>query len=367
MSVKTSDFEVAVVGGGLYGAMIALVMAKKYRKVILIEKFDGLLTRASYNNQARVHNGYHYPRSFLTALRSHANYSIFLNDFSDAIADKTGMYYAIAKTFSKTTARQFARVCEQFGSPLRPVEERVRSLFNDVLIDDIFKVDEAIFDAGILRKILKERLRKLGVKVMYKTQVVEVARDPQGVVLKMKDGRDFRVGEAYICTYSQINRILIASGLSALPFKYEMTEMPLFRAPVELEGIGITVLDGPFWGALPFPDRGLHTLYHVRYTVHATWFDDGRGIWPDLAKLSSKTNFLYMIKDAARYLPILSGVRRESSLYEVRTVLQKDEINDGRPILYKRNYDIPGLNVMGGKIDNIYDILEKIEKDESSV
>ena len=52
----------------------------------------------------------------------------------------------------------------------------------------------------------------------------------------------------------------------------------------------------------------------------------------------------------------------------MRTVLQKDEINDGRPILYKRNYDIPGLNVvMGGKIDNIYDILEKIEKDESSV
>ena len=70
-----------------------------------------------------------------------------------------------------------------------------------------------------------------------------------------------------------------------------------------------------------------------------------------------------MIKDAARYIPCLSHATHVDSLYEIRTVLTQHEDDDGRPILYRRNYGIPGLHiVMGGKIDNVYDVVRTIER-----
>ena len=70
-----------------------------------------------------------------------------------------------------------------------------------------------------------------------------------------------------------------------------------------------------------------------------------------------------MIKDAQRYLPLLKGIENKQSLFEVRTVLREYEVNDGRPILFKKDYGIKGFHVvMGGKIDNVYDILEGIEE-----
>jgi hypothetical protein len=51
------------------------------------------------------------------------------------------------------------------------------------------------------------------------------------------------------------------------------------------------------------------------------------------------------------------------SLYEVKTVLCKNEVDDGRPILFKESQEIRGMySILGGKLDNIYDILERIEK-----
>ena len=70
-----------------------------------------------------------------------------------------------------------------------------------------------------------------------------------------------------------------------------------------------------------------------------------------------------MLKDAERYIPLFSKASYVKSLFEIKTLLLKNEKNDGRPIVYKKNY---GLNnhyiILGGKIDNIYDIQEKVSK-----
>ena len=58
--------DVMVVGGGFYGCALALHLRRSFERVVIVEREDGLLRRASYNNQARLHNGYHYPRSFRT-------------------------------------------------------------------------------------------------------------------------------------------------------------------------------------------------------------------------------------------------------------------------------------------------------------
>ena len=100
--------DAVIIGGGFYGSVIAIYLAK-YRglkNISLIEKESELLSRASYNNQARVHNGYHYPRSLITAYRSHVNLLKFIDEYSSAINQRTTMLYAIANN-SKTNAKQF--------------------------------------------------------------------------------------------------------------------------------------------------------------------------------------------------------------------------------------------------------------------
>jgi hypothetical protein len=39
-----------------------------------------------------------------------------------------------------------------------------------------------------------------------------------------------------------------------------------------------------------------------------------------------------------------------------------NESNDARPILFEKHAHLPGsYSVLGGKIDNIYDVLEKLD------
>jgi hypothetical protein len=69
------------------------------------------------------------------------------------------------------------------------------------------------------------------------------------------------------------------------------------------------------------------------------------------------TNAPLMIRDAARYMPAMSRCVPHGSLWEVKTVLPQSELDDGRPILFSRDPELPGLiSIMGGKLDNIYDI-----------
>ena len=38
-----------------------------------------------------------------------------------------------------------------------------------------------------------------------------------------------------------------------------------------MSNYGVTIMDGPFMSSIPFPQRNLHSLTHVRYTPHFTW------------------------------------------------------------------------------------------------
>ena len=81
MSAAATECDALVIGGGFFGCMTAAQLRRYYPKVVLCEMSGSLLGRASYHNQARVHNGYHYPRSLLTALRSHVNFPMFVEAF----------------------------------------------------------------------------------------------------------------------------------------------------------------------------------------------------------------------------------------------------------------------------------------------
>src|SRR4051812_50175411 len=122
-------WDAVVAGGGFYGLYLAEQLAARVRRVLLCEAGPALMARASYANQARVHNGYHYPRSVLTAVRSRVNFPRFLEEFGSAILQPVTHLYAIGRRGSLITADQFFRSMQRIGAPVAPAPPELADLF----------------------------------------------------------------------------------------------------------------------------------------------------------------------------------------------------------------------------------------------
>lgn len=364
----SGSHDAVVIGGGFYGAAIATYLAqqRKLSRVVLIEQGAALLQRASYNNQARVHNGYHYPRSFTTAFRSRINLPRFVQDYPHAVRQDFTKLYAIARRNSKVTARQFERFCREIGAHIEVAPLSIGTLFESRLIEQVFCVEEYAFDSTQLAQTARRELAEAGVQVRLNTRVRHIRQnDGQQLVDCHGDGQDAILSTRYVfnCTYSGLNQFGGDFGGTRARLKHEITEMGLVKTPPLLQEFGVTVMDGPFFSMMPFPARSLHTLSHVRYTPHLHWIDEA-GIDPyqRLRDYHRESRVDRMVRDVGRYMPSVLDVKHVDSLFEVKTILLKNEGNDGRPILFEEDPRIPGCySILGGKIDNIYDVLEKLD------
>jgi glycine/D-amino acid oxidase-like deaminating enzyme len=357
-------WDAVVVGGGFYGLYLADRLAARVRRVLLCERGPGLMARASYANQARVHNGYHYPRSILTAVRSRVNFPRFVAEFRSAVDAGFEKLYAVARRGSKVTAEQFYEAMRRIGAPIEPAAAAVKDRFDRALIDDVFRVREYAFDSATLCEVMSDRVERAGVTVRLNTTVERVAPLPGGAVRVRANGTELAAGLVLACGYAQTNAVAAASGLPVIPLKHELAEMALVEVPDGLKPLGVTVMDGPFFSCMPFPPRGLHTLSHVRYTPHGHWYDPADASAYDVfAAAQKRTAFPHMVRDAARYLPALAGCEYRDSLWEVKTVLPRSEADDSRPILFRADHGVANYHVvMGGKIDNVYDVADELMK-----
>lgn len=368
-----SAYDVVVIGGGFFGARLAHHAAKVHRhRTLLIDSADRLLTRASYANQARIHNGYHYPRSIVTAMRSAANFPRFQAEFPEAVTDDFEKFYGVARIGSNVTAQQFEIFAHRIGAPIEDAPEDVGRLFDQGRLERLFRVKETAFNALALAERVGRDMDAAGVERLQPAEARRVRREAGGIVLDV--GRagapdiTLRARRVFNCTYSRTNRLLAASGIELVPLKHEIAELCLVEPTPEISGRGFTIMCGPFFSIMPFPARGLYSFSHVRYTPHGSWQDataaDYRDPYDVLGAYAKVTRFENMRRDAGRIMPAILGVRYVDSLFEVKTVLPRSEVDDGRPILYRRHRDMPGLiSVLGAKIDNIYDMIAFADDD----
>jgi hypothetical protein len=150
-----------------------------------------------------------------------------------------------------------------------------------------------------------------------------------------------------------------------LDLKAEITELCLVDPPPQLARRGVTVMDGPFFSCMPMPAEGCHSLTHVRYTPHASWDlrrgDLGRRPYGVLEGYPRGSRFLHMQRDAARYLPALRGLKQRGSLFEVKAVPNRHELDDGRPIMVRRHTADPlCASVLGAKLDSVFELEDAI-------
>jgi len=358
--------DALVIGGGFYGCCLAVFLSRRFGKVLLVDRAERLLTRASRGNQARLHNGYHYPRSFLTAVRSRKNLDAFRREFPEGVVSEFHHLYAIARSDSKVGHRHFERFANSIGARLRPAGEAQTKLFSPRLVEAVYEVEEPAFDADILRTVLERRLNETGVVVLNSREVSALRPIGGEVRATLTDGTEIAADWVFNCTYSALNRTVSTSDAMRPRLVHQLTEIALIEPPEALRHLAVTVMDGPFFSTMPFPPEHLHSLTHVRYTPHYTWSEADQ---PDIdpAELlrapAQDSRFPWMVRDARRYLPVIEDARYVRSLFEIKTIPEGTHADDARPILFHRDTTAPRIvSILGGKLDNIFDVYDYVNQ-----
>jgi glycine/D-amino acid oxidase-like deaminating enzyme len=356
------DYESIIIGAGFYGISVATHLCSLgAKRVLVIEREDAPMRRASLINQARVHNGYHYPRNFVTAYRSAQSFSRFVKEYRNAVKSDFDQIYAIAARGSHVSARQFSSVMRSIGVLCEGAQRSHFALFNPSTVEAVFRTVEYAFDAKELARISMDKAEAAGVEFLWNTEVQSLDEDEKGCVkVFLGNGDVISAPTAFNCTYGRIHKL--HPGIKKT-IKYEACEVCLIEPPNLLKNLGITVMDGPFWSCMPYPARNLHSLTHVKHTPGNWITSDNAGeqdpyfILPDP---QSPSAFEAMRADAARFVPCMQEAKFVDSLREVKSILIANEGDDGRPILVDGKINSGITSVLGGKLDNIFDVLDRI-------
>lgn len=364
-----------VVGAGLFGLYGALVMARRGLRVALLDADQQPMMRASQVNQARVHNGYHYPRSLTTALSSVHYYRRFVRDFADAVNTRFEQIYAIAQSQSFMSSDGFEMFCRRAGVQCDPVDPL--TWFRRGAVESAYRTDEYSFDAERLRRIMTTRVTDDPRVTWYQpARMSHVDRDADGFTVQLEDGRRLRADGVLNASYAGTNQVLTLLGEEALALKYELCEIILTNVSDELRGVGLTVMDGEYFSLMPYGLSGFHSLTSVGFTPHRVSHDatphfvcqarnpvcndvalDNCSFCPE----APASSWPFVSQMTRRYLGDQHTVRFAESLYAVKTVLKTSEVDDARPTMVIRHSEAPWLtSVLSGKIATIYDLDEAL-------
>lgn len=376
--MEKQRFDYAVIGGGIFGCYAALFLAGKGARVALFEKERRLFQKASLVNQARLHGGYHYPRSMATALLSDEHKSRFTAEHRNFVNGAFEKYYAIDRYGSFTDGMQFERFCGYLGIPCSRVE--VHPLFNFERIEALYLTEEHSFDPVLLQRYYQDKVAACpSVSLFLDTRPIFAEIHSDVWLIRYQQGdkqEELYAGAAINATYAAINGVNRIFGMGRLEVMHEISEIAFVSSP-QMRGKGLTVMDGPFGSIMPYGLSGLLSLSSVAYTHHKVSYADmprfdcmqpdrdpaccsqAPGICNRCAR-KPDSNAFKMLAQMRRYFSDQVQWQYLFSWFTIKTKLKASHIDDSRPTEITRLNERPAYYCLfSGKINSIYEI-EKI-------
>ncbi len=369
-----------MIGAGLYGLYSALFCGQRGQRVTVLECDGRPFGRATYINQARVHQGYHYPRSLSTAMKSAGYFQRFNEDFGFAINREFEKVYATSRQFSWSDGAQFKKFCQMAGIPCE--ELHPERFFKKGMCDGAFLTREYTYDAAILRDYYLEKLKGLpNVEILYNVDIQSIEKHSGCYRVFTAESGDFETGFLLNATYAGANQVLDMLGFEKFKIKYELCEIILCEAGDKLRPYGFTVMDGPFFSIMPFGKTGDHSLTSVTFTPHTTSYDPVP-TFPCQARSGGHCSprrlgncndcpakppsaFPYMANLARKYLKDEYAFTYKGSLFSMKPILMSSEIDDSRPTVVRSYSEKPTfVAVLSGKINTVYDLDEVLSHEE---
>jgi len=370
-------YDKIIIGAGLYGLYSAELCGRQGDRVLVLEYDNEPFARATYINQARVHMGYHYPRSFSTAIKSAHYFERFLNDYEFCILQEFDQVYATSSKFSWTNAEQFKKFCK--AADIRCYEVSPDNYFKPGMCDGAFLTREYTYDANILKEYLVNKINTYpNVTVNYGVRIKNIKQVEDSFVITLSNEDTFTTKFLLNATYASTNQITSMLGYEPFKIKYELCEIILCKVNDKLKNVGFTVMDGPFFSIMPFGKTGLHSLTSVTFTPHVTSYDSlptfecqirsqGHCSPQQLGNCNTcpakpQSAWPYMSNMARKYMKDEFGFEYATSLFSMKPILKASEIDDSRPTVIKQYSSNPTfISVLSGKINTVYDLDEVIK------
>lgn len=363
------NYDFVVIGAGIYGLYTAKLLSAKYN-VLVIDADDYPFSRASWVNQARLHNGYHYPRSKETAIQASNHFDRFQRDFSEAIFKDFDQVYAIASSGSLTNPEQFESFCSAVKIPLKEINSN--GFFVEGSIQKAYLTKEyALNYSEVSAKLLKNSMFHISLK----TVVTSVKKKATHFILTMSNGEIIETGGVINTTYASLNQVNRLFDVEPAPMKYELCELVLCKPPKNMTNSGITVMDGPFFSLMPFGRKDKYSLWSVKHSVIETSHQQLPAFTCQLkgntcnqlqlnncnsCQAAPKSSFQKMKNLVSEFLQD-PEIEYHGSAYTVKAISKEAESDDSRLVYFKKHSSEPYYaHVFSGKINCIYELDSKL-------
>ncbi|MDA9086073.1 FAD-binding oxidoreductase [Methylophilaceae bacterium] len=356
-------FNIVVIGCGIFGAEIALKASSKGLSVKVFEANEDILLGASMNNQNRLHLGFHYPRDIETGIQSIRGFDLFKKKYEKCIQSNFLNTYFIADNNSFTNIDEYLIFCKELGIPFKNINSKDLPIRLEGVGSGI-SCDEVVYDCEILRDIVKESIKYNNINISLKSRVDEIGKIDNLFTLKTTSGEEVDADVVINATYGASNYLTEQLGILVPERQYEYTAVPIIE--LDIDRIGVTIMDGPFLTILPFGTTNKFLLYHVDLSVIDSEVSTKLNLeWlvketSPLSKIDKEEYFNMMIDQCKNFIPVLKNSKLIDFLGGPRMVLPRSEHSDARPSLITNTNNY--IEVFSGKIDHSIWVAEEIIK-----
>jgi hypothetical protein len=229
--------RIRILGGGWYGCHLALTLMD-YHEVELHEMRGDIFQGASGANPARLHMGYHYPRSKVTREHSQRNLQIFKDVYRDFVGAVHVNIYGVAEENSLV----------DYGNYIKALEGEVPFLEIDPIEYGMYHCEGAILTpeyhirVDAVRKAMKDWLG----------DIIKLNVTPES---SKKSDFDVTID----CTFAALRNLSVD--------RYEACVTFVYKDKVERDTAwAVTIMDGPFPSFYPHFEENTVSLTSAKWT-----------------------------------------------------------------------------------------------------
>lgn len=226
--------KIAIIGGGWVGCHLAHKLQREH-DVTIFEKHKKLFTQTSYNNQNRLHLGFHYARSFETRELCQKTFFRFINDYKFATNKIDKNLYCVAKNDSLLDYKTYLKIFEEF------------------------EFEETTYNPESFEGCINTREQHIDFRKMFEFFNTNLVFERKNVTPKLLEG----LQKKYDLVINATNNHL--TDKMSDNYFYEITSSLIYRKIKKTVFDSITVVDGNLFSIYPYIDDTF-TVTDVEFT-----------------------------------------------------------------------------------------------------
>lgn len=329
--------RILIKGAGWYGCHLGLSLKDAGHEVTIEEFRSDIFLGASGSNPARLHVGFHYPRSALTQESCIANEDAFIRAYGFLIEPIKNNIYAVAEHVSVLDFGAYKKCVSGTGT----FEQVSPSLYGLRNVQGALKVVENHIVIARARQFFRGALEK---ELVFNSKF---HTDQQGY--------DWTID----CTFSQ--SLLSPKGIID---RYEPCMTLLIEMPTDT---AITIMDGPLPSLYPWSEEfGLCSLTSALFTPltkNCKTYAEAQAVLEGIDKSQLIARARMMVRQMEYYYPAIDPYAAKIDEHNILAAVRAMPANsdDARLCKILRTGE-KHLSIVAGKIDAIFHAEKELKR-----